>query len=315
MNSANPDHLTDQTDKTALRVPVAANAALAALVVGLDTLFLFAPVPEQIHSPSQWLCLLPVFVLITPTHWGLVHEGIHGRLATNYRRNRICARALTVLLGFSFDLVQFGHLMHHRFNGHDQDRPDRIKPGESMVLAYARHYGHLLCGHYLFTILMGLLAFVPLGVRGRLIARPFGGNDPESTAIRASCLRWFGNPRKMLRARFDSLLALAIIILAFMRYGEFWPLLVIGLLGRAFVYSLLDNLPHHGVPGRGNAAAKNFRLPGWAAVLVLRHNLHRVHHEHMELPWTHILPTLAGEYAPQGYVRAAIGQLGPPSRY
>jgi hypothetical protein len=41
------------------------------------------------------------FLIATPTLWGLVHEGIHGRLFRRPVANRTAARALCVLLGFS----------------------------------------------------------------------------------------------------------------------------------------------------------------------------------------------------------------------
>jgi len=73
---------------------------------------------------------------------------LHGRLIRHPSANRAASRVLCVLLGFSFDAVQFGHLMHHRYNGHKYDRPDRPVDAEPAWKNLARHWIHLLGGHY-----------------------------------------------------------------------------------------------------------------------------------------------------------------------
>jgi fatty acid desaturase len=297
------------------RVPVAANLLLALLVIAVDTGFLVAAAPVSSAHPGYALIALAAFVLVTPTHWGLIHEGIHGRLASGARTNRAASRVMSQLFGFAFDVVQFGHLTHHRFNGHANDRPDRIKPGESISAACLRHYGHLLGGHYLFTALVGVLAFTPAGLRKRLLTAALPRPDVDTRAILESCIAWFSSSQRLARTRVDILIALAWIVVGVLGYGTFWPLLVAGLIGRAIVFSVLDNLPHYGVPGRGNQAARDFRLHPWASTLVLGHNLHRVHHEHVELPWTALTEGLASEPAQSGYFGAALRQFGPPTRY
>jgi len=97
-------------------------------------------------------------------------------------------------------------------------------------------------------------------------------------------------------------------------FGAFWPVALWALCGRALVYCALDNLPHYGMQGRGNEAAKNLTLPAWASLVVLNHNLHRLHHERPDLPWR-MLPTYLGQGVTHGrYVLAAIRQFSGPTR-
>jgi len=121
-----------------------ANALLGAGIIAIHLSIFCGPALLGARLFALLSVIVPLFVLLTPAHWGLVHEGIHGRLLSRPLRNRLASRTLAVLLGFSFDVVQLGHLMHHRYNGHEFDRPDRIKPGEPLWKSWLRHYSHLL---------------------------------------------------------------------------------------------------------------------------------------------------------------------------
>ena len=258
------------------------------------------------------ICL--VFICLTPTLWGLVHEGIHGRLTHNPRANRAASRALCVLLGFSFETVQFGHLMHHRYNGHEYDRPERMKAFEPAWRGWLRHWGHLLGGHYLFTAMVGVVAFAPAGWRERALQRAFPGQQPDMAAMRLAALKWSSDPRRIRRIQMDCAAGALLLVAAIEHYATFWPLLLTGLYGRALLYSVLDNLPHYGLHGRGNTAARNMTLPPWASVLVLNHHLHRAHHESPNLPWRDLSRRVSESSTDGSYLLAAIRQLSGPIR-
>ncbi len=254
------------------------------------------------------------FLVLTPTIWGLVHEGIHGRLVRHPRANRMASRVLCVLLGFSFDTVQFGHLMHHRYSGHEYDRPDRMKPGERVWRSWSRHWWHLFGGHYLFTALVSGVAFAPARLRESALRRAMPGRQPDMVAIRRAALKWFADQNRIRRIRCDCTASALLIALAAIHYAPFWPALLWALWGRALVFSTLDNLPHYGMQGRGDAAAKNLTLHPWASFLVLNHNFHQLHHERPDLPWQ-VLPRYLGKGVTHGnYLFAAIRQFSGPTR-
>src|SRR5436190_6761952 len=75
------------------------NFSLVCIAVG-GTLFQLYGMPFVLRlfdMRAAWL-LLPI-MLLQPLHWGLLHEGIHGRLFPNRRANEFCSRLLSVLLG------------------------------------------------------------------------------------------------------------------------------------------------------------------------------------------------------------------------
>jgi fatty acid desaturase len=296
------------------QIPERLNCAIAIIILLVYLSLLLGE--SLLLGRHFWLFGLVVvgFLVSTPTVWGLVHEGIHGRLIRHPSANRAASRVLCVLLGFSFDAVQFGHLMHHRYNGHRYDRPDRAVDAEPAWKNWARHWIHLLGGHYLFTALVSTVAFAPARPRQLALQSSISGQEPDTVAMRHAAVKWFSNPQRMVRIRIDCIVSILLILLSVMRYAAFWPVLALALSARAVIYSTLDNLPHYGVQGRGDAAAKNFSLPRWASFVVLHHNLHRVHHERPDLPWREV-PAYFGKADTEGnYLLAAVRQFSGPSR-
>jgi fatty acid desaturase len=230
-----------------LQIPWRLNLALALAVVCIYAACYSGVGLLTGHQTGLFVCILCGFVILTPTLWGLVHEGIHGRLLPQPNANLVAARVLGVLLGFSFDTVQFGHLMHHRYNGHEHDRPNRMKPGESAWTSWSRHCVHLFGGHYLFTALVGAIAFVPLRVREWVVQRALGAEQADIAAMRRAALKWSADPERIFRIRVDFTAATLLCLIALVHFAAFWPVLLAGLYGRAFLYSTLDNLPHYGM--------------------------------------------------------------------
>lgn len=295
-------------------IPERLNLAIATIVLFVYLSLFFGV--SLLAGRYFWLFVLLAFgfLLSTPTMWGLVHEGIHGRLLRHPSANRRASRVLCILLGFSFDLVQFGHLMHHRYNGHKYDRPDRAVDTEPAWKNWARHWIHLVGGHYLCTALLSTVAFAPGWLRQRALQSAMSGQEPDTVAMRHAALKWFSNPQRIVRIRIDCIVSILLILLSATHYAAFWPVLVLALSARAFLYSTLDNLPHYGMQGRGDAAAKNLSLSQWASLVVLHHNLHRVHHERPDLPWRDV-PAYFGEGHTEGnYLLTAIRQFSGPCR-
>lgn len=298
----------------ATRIPWRLNLAVGAIVVAIYLSSYFGVSLLAARHFWAFTLVLLMFLVATPTIWGLIHEGIHGHLLRQPLANRTVSRVLCVLLGFSFDVVQFGHLIHHRYNGHKYDRPDRVIPEEPAWKNWLRHWAHLLGGHYLFTVIVSAVVFAPSRVRQRALQHSMAGSKADIVAIRHAALKWFSDPNRIARIRVDCVAGMLLILLSVADYGAFWPAVVLAFCGRALVYSTLDNLPHYGVRGRGDQAAKNLSLPGWASLIVLHHNLHRVHHERPYLPWRAV-PEHFGAAATDGnYLCAAIRQFAGPTR-
>lgn len=287
----------------------AAGMALAYQLFGLPLLMRAAGGPSFALLAS----LVPV-VLATPSHWGLIHEGIHGQLLRSRRANEVVARLLAIGLAIPFDAVRFGHLMHHRFTREAFDRPDVDDARGPRWLRRLAWYVRLLGGLYVAELLAPLLAFVPARMAQALVERGVGAHDAEGRHVQRLFANHAADPVRRRRARRDGLCSLALYGLAFALYGKAWPVLVAAMYLRGLWLSLADNLPHYGValdePGR----ARDFRVPRGVGVLLMNHHLHRQHHLHPTLPWV-ALPALAradeatGGHARMPYWHAALRQF------
>lgn len=275
----------------------AVNLAVAALIVGVNLLFwLVLPawlLPKSVH----WAWLLVPVVLSTTTMWALIHEGVHGGLHPDQRVNEVLARVLSILFGAPFHVVRFGHLSHHGLNGRAAERPDVYDPQSapwwrSSLLYYPR----LLLGLYAAEVASGPLSLLPRRWLRPLVRAAFyeGRSDARNMADRAE--------RDLLGARLwqirlDALLVLALFATSVILYAGSWPLLVLALLGRAFLVSFMDNAAHYGGelddPGQGY----DLRLPAPLAPLVLNSNFHGTHHRHPNTPWPALPETFARDGA------------------
>ncbi|WP_321886032.1 fatty acid desaturase [Paraburkholderia bannensis] len=273
---------------------VRANLALTG-VATLALAYQLIGLPLLLRATGGMSCMLlatlvPV-VLVTPIHWGLIHEGIHGQLLRSRRANETVARLLAIGLAMPFDAVRFGHLMHHRFTREAFDRPDVDDARGPRWLRRLSWYVRLLGGLYVVELLAPLLAFVPVRMAGAVIERGVAAQGAEGRQVQKLFANHVQDPVKRRRARRDWLCSLALYALAFALYGKAWPVLLLAMYLRGLWLSLADNLPHYGVAMDEPGRARDFRVPRGLGLLLMNHHLHRQHHLHPTLPWV-ALPAL-----------------------
>jgi fatty acid desaturase len=271
-------------------IDVRANLTLLVVVIVATALQLFGlPILLRAWGMPALLLIVPL-VALTPTHWGLVHEAIHGQLFARRQLNEGVARALAIAFALPFDAVRFGHLMHHRFTREPFDRPDVLDAGQPTWRVWLSHYGRLLGGLYAGELVLPLLAFAPAEAARSLVARAIGAEGPLGADVQRLFSNFAADPARRARIRRDWLLTMYL---------------------RGVWLSLADNLPHHGVgldePGR----SRNFRVArAWQGVL-MNHHLHRLHHLHPTLPWT-ALPALDAQ---EREARTDTGGSGEPAYF
>jgi fatty acid desaturase len=299
-------------------IDVRANLALLAVVTPVLALQLFG-LPFLLRGwGAPALLLIVPQVVLTPTHWGLIHEAIHGQLFAGRHLNEGVARALAIAFALPFDAVRFGHLMHHRFTREPFDRPDVVDATRPLWQTRPGYYGRLLGGLYAGELLLPLLAFIPAKLARSLVARAIGAEGPVGADVQRLFTGFAADPARRARIRRDCLLTLALFAVAFYLYGIWWPVLAVTIYLRGVWLSLADNLPHHGVALEEPGRSRNFRVPrAWQGVL-MNHHLHQLHHEHPTLPWT-VLPALARERRSESggaiepaYFRSALRQFRGP---
>jgi fatty acid desaturase len=235
---------------------------------------------------ARWGFLLVPVALLSNGFWALHHEAIHGGFHDDRRRNALAGRIMAILLGSSFAVLRFGHLMHHQYNRNPTDRPDVYDPaGGSRFMARLGFLGTLLGGLYAIEIVVPLACLLPRPIIRRIVDRVYGGNDPDVRAIHQSAVRLFLDPRRLAVIRVDALLAMTLIVVSACLFGRYWPMLAAFVAARGMLISIFDNVYHFATPIDRPDYARNLWLPAPFRMLILNMNLHRVHHARPALAW------------------------------
>lgn len=261
-----------------------ANTAMTIALIALHALVLIA-MPALLAVSAGYALLMLALLLMSSLQWGLIHEGIHKNLLPDISDNDRTSRVLAIMMGTSFHVLRFGHLMHHKLN---RDwHSERVKKVTMGARSY--YYANLFFGLYLGEVMTALLlALLPRRAFMR-VARASFLKGYEDVAVAGE--RYFyarGNVRSVRR---DMLTAFVLYAAAFALAGAHWPVLLGFLLARALVISFLDNIYHYDTPADNSKAGKELILPELASLILLRSNFHETHHLNPEVPW-HALPKM-----------------------
>lgn len=261
------------------------NTALLALAIAVSLLqFFLAPL---VLTMSTWsaLALVALCAATTPLHWGLMHESIHGNLFAGAAANRRAGRVLGNFLCLSWDVMRFGHLLHHSNNRHEFDCPEGVPPGASRLAAAGPYFVKLLGGHALISAVSSIGLALPPRVVTRLV--------PRVEPMRAAALRAFSNAERRSRIRGDLVATIVLLALAGFCWRTHWPILAAAVGVRFMMLSLLDNAPHYGTARDSGTYARNTGLPRWAHWLLMGHNFHGIHHAATGLNWQELRAAFA----------------------
>lgn len=271
------------------------NLMLLIFFLFLQILQLFLLPTLLLPQSPAWGYLLVIPVLLSNSWWAFIHEAIHGCMFAEKRINRAAGRVNAILFGSPFDLLRWGHLLHHAYSRTERERSEVFTPGNTSLAWFKfSYYFRLSGGLYLFEVLGGLLLLLPM----RLIRSVIGQIESAGNVV-APLYQKVLEKRTLASARIDALLILIVYSIAFYLYaGNAW-MLACAILARACLISLVDNLFHYETPLEHTRYARNLHLPAWAARLILNFNLHGVHHLHPHSPWWQ-LPSLHAE-AGDGY--------------
>ena len=201
--------------------------------------------------------------------------------------NEVASRMLSVLLGVSFHVLAFGHLMHHKLNRSWQSE----LVVQKTVKESASYYFTLLGGLYLTEIASSvLMACLPKRIVLAVAAKKkLLGDEHMLVAGR----RYFYDKSNIAALRADTLCVIVLYAFAFIAYGAYYPLLMLFLLSRMIMISFMDNVYHYGtgmhIPG------KNLSLSLLVEKLLLHANYHGMHHASPHIPWLH-LPKIHSEH-------------------
>lgn len=267
--------------------PEGLNLALATGLVAVHLGALFVvPLWLLPLSPLWGLCLIGPVVL-TPTLWALTHEAIHSSLCRSPRLNDRLGRILAALYGAPFQVLRFGHLMHHRFNRTELNRVEVIETAPTPPLDRLRYYGRLFGGLYFGEVAVApLVAVLPKSVFAPLVHATFGKVLEDGRSMGPAARRQLLEEPGRSRMRLEGIAIVLGSALVLTAFAEHWWMPVLALLARGFVVSFLDNVYHYGNALDERGAGSDLFLPKPLRLLLLNFNYHGTHHQQPRLPWT-----------------------------
>lgn len=245
-----------------------------------------------------WLMMLPSLIL-TNTTWALIHEGIHSNLSANKKTNLKKSRLLSLFIHGNFEVLKFGHLMHHRYNRTDYDLTDGYDDSVpalcskhfnathfiQKIKANLLYYSHITFGLYFVELIGPLFFLLPIAWVAKVAEKMLGSD--HGFVINAKSVLF--KPERLRRIRLDNIINIAVLGLIISFYGSLlWGYLIF-LAVRAFLISSIDNLPHYGTSLDRITGAYNLKTSKIWQSMILNFNLHRVHHKHPNVAW-HLLP-------------------------
>lgn len=254
-----------------------------------------APLLAVYTNNNIFLCLMIPSLVFTNTTWALIHEGIHSNFNSDTKRNSFYSRLLSLFLHSNFEVLRFGHLMHHRYNRTDYDLTEGCadkKEGQSNIRYQlyklgqnSAYYFHITIGLYLAEVIGPILFLLPIkpivNMAEQILGRDHGYIiNGKNILLQA---------KRLKTVRLDSVINLLLFFIIIYLFSDFLWIYLLYLLIRSVLISSADNLPHYGSSRDKITGAFNLSAPKWWQKMILNFNLHRVHHEHPNLAW-HLLP-------------------------
>jgi fatty acid desaturase len=282
-------------------IPGRMNLCLAALVVSLCTLLLWAS--GRVQSGWGLACLAVAYALVMNTGYALCHEAEHDIFHRNRGVNDAAGTIVSLFFPASFHLRRQGHLGHHLRNRTDDEAFDLYFEGDNPVWKYLQFYGILTGLFWLMIVMSNFIAVI----NPKWLARKTSLDRP--TAALQETL----NPKYFTWIRLEAMLVFLLhgLMIYWFRIPVLHYLAVLG--GFGFLWSTLQYIHHYGAVRDVQQGAWNVRTWQIFNWVWLNHHWHLNHHLYPTVPWIY-LPGLRVEDAssPVPFWKAYFKQwLGP----
>lgn len=283
------------------------NSLICAILLSLQAFLLFG-LPFLLPEHS-WLMLLAVILLpMNSIIWGMIHEAVHRIGLPKAKANDAMGRVLSIGFGVPFDVLKFGHLMHHRFK---RDWESEIKPRNPTIMDKVAYYTKICGGMHFMSLVSAIGFLLPKPIAARLMQNYAQKELSHLPDIETIANQYFFKPARLRHIRIDMLAIIGIYGLSAFFYGAYWPVLAMIVLGRAFIISFMDNIYHYGTPADNSQAAHEVGLPAPIERLILNGNYHHTHHALPKVPW-HALPNVKKFAADMSFTQAFKAQWHGP---
>ncbi len=267
------------------------------VTVILSVLFFFILVTASRINFNWALLLIVPFALVQTTVYSLLHEAVDHLFHPSRKINDVAGIWLGLLFGGPFSFLRQSHLRHHAQNRGEYERFDLYYPGESKWKKIAGFYLVMLGGFWILIPLSSLLFIIS----PKILKSSFLKRNHYLEGKLASF-----SDKQMKRFRSESLFLIVFYVSITLIFDlHLLPTLIL-FLGHAISWSSQNYVGHAFSPRHVINGAHNHKTSWIGKLLFLNFNLHLAHHQHPDIPWTH-LPRFVKEFSkPHNYTGAYI---------
>lgn len=269
----------------AIDYPIKRNVAIS-LMVGSYQLAMMFVLPQLLAQSWWWLLTLVPFLWSVNILWALIHEAIHKIYHPDRAINEWAGRVLSIVLGPSYQVLRFGHLMHHKLNR--QWESEYVGVDVPQWKAMLEYYYNLLGGLYITEMYVSVVSSLASSTTVMWLVRRYFRSKP--LAVEA-IQRYFFDKGHIREVRIDTWGSMLLHGAAIGMAGAYWPVIVALFIMRAFAISFMDNIYHYNTSEDNSVPARELYLPPILSLLILHGNYHHTHHKSPSTPW-HLLPAL-----------------------
>lgn len=282
----------------------AINFSLFALHVGLAIIVAFVMPLMFAENQPQYLWMILFVAMLSNQFWALIHEAIHAIFYPKRSVNNLAGRIMGICFGSAFGLVKAAHLVHHKVNRTEIERPE-ISLSDSTKKDNVIFYYYLFMGLYINEIVAPFLSLLPRKTIDAALSRFFTARSYNSEVAMQII------NKSLNQVRIDTVIILLVWGISFYLYGSHWYILALFFLTRGFMISFLDYVYHYNTPVNDVKHGYNLELPKFLQSYLLNFNLHGMHHLYPQESWEKLPELLAenGGGYDKKYFPQALNQL------
>lgn len=235
-------------------------------------------IPLMFADEPQYLWLAVPAALLSNQLWALVHEAIHSMFYPKRSINNFAGRIMAICFGSAFGLVKASHMVHHKVNRTEMERPEISLSGSTKKDNVIFYY-YLFMGLYILEITSPFMSLLPRRKLDKALAKLLTEKSYKSE-VATQIIN-----KSLNQVRLDTVLVLLVWGASFYLYGAHWYILLLFFLTRGFLISFLDYVYHYCTPIDDVKHGYNLELPRFLERYLLNFNLHGIHHRYPQEPW------------------------------
>lgn len=269
------------------------NTLLVFAIAGLDVVLLW--LASRLDNWCWTVGLGVVFSYVMLTNYALMHEAIHLNLHDNWQRNYVLGVISSMFFPVSFTLVQVTHQGHHYRNRTDAEIFDQYYPGKwNRAVKTCQWYGTLLGVFYLLVVLICFAAAIIPGItKNKLVVGKAIGNGNLADVTETDLMR--------IRGEVFVAILFWVLVVWWLDLNLWFMLTMFGMAGAN--WSTRQYIAHAFSERNVIDGAFNLRH-NWLMSKVLLHGEWDLnHHQHPDIPWTHLPKVPIDDRERPGYVR------------